>query len=77
MSLHRRFLSRFRKSQTSGAAAAGVSRRKVLSRATTPVLENLEVRQMLAITQAKFGADSDFTCIAKVIEEWAGVEMKG
>jgi hypothetical protein len=32
---------------------------------------------MLAITQAKFGADSDFTMIAKVVEEWAGVEIKG
>jgi hypothetical protein len=32
---------------------------------------------MLAITQAKFGADSDFTSIAKVVEEWAGVEIKG
>ena len=35
------------------------------------------VRQMLAITKAKFGADSDFTFIAKVLEEWAGVEMRG
>jgi hypothetical protein len=32
---------------------------------------------MLAITQARFGADSDFTSIAKVVEEWAGVEIKG
>ena len=29
------------------------------------------------ITQAKFGADSDFTSIARVVEEWAGVEIKG
>ena len=42
-----------------------------------PMVAGAAVRQMLAITQAKFGADSDFTCIAKVIEEWAGVEMKG
>ena len=35
------------------------------------------VRQMLAITNAKFGANSDFTFIAKVLEEWAGVEMRG
>ena len=34
------------------------------------------VRQMLAITNAKFGASSDFTSIAKVLEEWAGVEMR-
>jgi len=32
---------------------------------------------MLAVTQAKFGADSDFTSIAKVVEEWAGVEIRG
>ena len=40
-------------------------------------IEEAAVRQMLAITQAKFGADSDFTSIAKVVEEWAGVEIKG
>ena len=34
------------------------------------------VRQMLAVTQAKFGAQSDFTHIAKVLEEWAGVEIR-
>jgi hypothetical protein len=33
------------------------------------------VRQMLAVTQARFGAKSDFTSIAKVVEEWAGVEI--
>ena len=26
---------------------------------------------------ARFGADSDFTHIAKLLEEWAGVEIKG
>jgi hypothetical protein len=31
---------------------------------------------MLAVTQAKFGAASDFTCIAKVVEEWAGVQIR-
>ena len=34
-----------------------------------PMVVGAAVRQMLAVTQAKFGADSDFTCIAKVIEE--------
>jgi hypothetical protein len=34
------------------------------------------VRQMLAITNAKYGADSDFTNIARVLEEWAGVEIR-
>jgi hypothetical protein len=34
------------------------------------------VREMLAITKARFGADSDFTVIAKLLEEWAGVEIR-
>jgi 3-hydroxyisobutyrate dehydrogenase-like beta-hydroxyacid dehydrogenase len=42
-----------------------------------PMVAGAAVRQMLAITQAKFGPDSDFTSIAKVVEEWAGVEIKG
>jgi 3-hydroxyisobutyrate dehydrogenase-like beta-hydroxyacid dehydrogenase len=42
-----------------------------------PMVAGAAVRQMLAITQARFGADSDFTMIARVVEEWAGVEMKG
>jgi 3-hydroxyisobutyrate dehydrogenase-like beta-hydroxyacid dehydrogenase len=41
-----------------------------------PMVVGAAVRQMLAVTQAKFGAASDFTCIAKVIEEWAGVEIR-
>ena len=41
-----------------------------------PMVAGAAVRQMLAITQARFGADSDFTMIAKVVEEWAGVEIK-
>jgi hypothetical protein len=35
------------------------------------------VREMLAITRAKFGAESDFTHIAKLLEDWAGVEFRG
>ncbi|HET7885948.1 MAG TPA: NAD(P)-dependent oxidoreductase [Bradyrhizobium sp.] len=42
-----------------------------------PMVCGASVREMLAITNAKFGANSDFTCIAKVLEEWAGVEMRG
>jgi len=42
-----------------------------------PMVAGAAVRQMLAITQAKFGADSDFTSIARVVEEWAGIEIKG
>jgi 3-hydroxyisobutyrate dehydrogenase-like beta-hydroxyacid dehydrogenase len=42
-----------------------------------PMVVGAAVRQMLAVTQAKFGANSDFTSIARVVEEWAGVEIKG
>jgi 3-hydroxyisobutyrate dehydrogenase-like beta-hydroxyacid dehydrogenase len=42
-----------------------------------PMIAGAVVRQMLAITNAKFGPTSDFTSIARVVEEWAGVEIKG
>jgi 3-hydroxyisobutyrate dehydrogenase-like beta-hydroxyacid dehydrogenase len=42
-----------------------------------PMVAGAAVRQMLAITNAKFGPASDFTSIARVVEEWAGVEIKG
>jgi len=42
-----------------------------------PMVVGAAVREMLAITKARFGADSDFTFIAKVLEEWAGVEIRG
>lgn len=42
-----------------------------------PMVAGAVIRQMLAVTNAKFGPESDFTCIAKVIEEWAGVEIRG
>jgi 3-hydroxyisobutyrate dehydrogenase-like beta-hydroxyacid dehydrogenase len=32
-------------------------------------------RTLLLITQACFGPDSDFTSMAKVVEQWAGVEI--
>jgi 3-hydroxyisobutyrate dehydrogenase-like beta-hydroxyacid dehydrogenase len=41
-----------------------------------PMVAGAAVRQMLAITQAKYGAASDFTNIARVLEEWAGVEIR-
>jgi 3-hydroxyisobutyrate dehydrogenase-like beta-hydroxyacid dehydrogenase len=41
-----------------------------------PMVAGAAVRQMLAITTAKFGADSDFTNIARVLEEWAGVQIR-
>ena len=42
-----------------------------------PMVAGAVVRQMLAVTNARFGPTSDFTSIARVIEEWAGVEGKG
>jgi 3-hydroxyisobutyrate dehydrogenase-like beta-hydroxyacid dehydrogenase len=42
-----------------------------------PMVVGAAVREMLAITQAKFGPASDFTSIARVVEEWAGVEIRG
>jgi 3-hydroxyisobutyrate dehydrogenase-like beta-hydroxyacid dehydrogenase len=42
-----------------------------------PMLVGAAVRELLAITNARFGPDSDFTSIAKVVEDWAGVEIRG
>ncbi len=42
-----------------------------------PMIVGAAVREMLAVTQAKYGADSDFTVVAKLLEEWAGVEIRG
>jgi 3-hydroxyisobutyrate dehydrogenase-like beta-hydroxyacid dehydrogenase len=42
-----------------------------------PMVVGAAVREMLAITNAKFGPASDFTSIARVVEEWAGVEIRG
>jgi 3-hydroxyisobutyrate dehydrogenase-like beta-hydroxyacid dehydrogenase len=41
-----------------------------------PMIAGAAVLQMLAVTKAKFGGDSDFTSIARVVEEWAGVEIR-
>lgn len=41
-----------------------------------PMVAGSAILQMLAVTKAKFGADSDFTSIARVVEEWAGIEIK-
>jgi len=41
-----------------------------------PMVVGAAVRQMLAVTNAKYGANSDFTSIARVLEEWAGVEIR-
>lgn len=42
-----------------------------------PMVVGAAVREIVAITNQKFGPDSDFTSIARVIEEWAGVEIRG
>jgi 3-hydroxyisobutyrate dehydrogenase-like beta-hydroxyacid dehydrogenase len=42
-----------------------------------PMIMGSVVRQVLALTQAKYGPDSDFTSIARLSEEWAGVEIRG
>lgn len=42
-----------------------------------PMLAGNLVRQMLTVTKARFGADADFTSMVRVIEEWAGVEIRG
>lgn len=41
-----------------------------------PMVAGAAVRQMLAVTQARYGAGADFTEIARVLEEWAGVQMR-
>lgn len=41
-----------------------------------PMVVGSAVRQMLAVTSASFGAESDFTSIVKVVEQWAGVEVR-
>jgi 3-hydroxyisobutyrate dehydrogenase-like beta-hydroxyacid dehydrogenase len=40
----------------------------------TPV--GAAVRQMLCITNALYGSESDFTCMVRPIETWAGVEVR-
>jgi 3-hydroxyisobutyrate dehydrogenase-like beta-hydroxyacid dehydrogenase len=42
-----------------------------------PMIMGAVVRQILALTQAKYGPDSDFTSIVKLSEEWAGVQIRG
>ena len=41
-----------------------------------PMLAGALVRQILAITNARFGPESDFTNIARVIEDFAGCEIR-
>jgi hypothetical protein len=41
-----------------------------------PMVVGAAVRQFLAVTQARYGPDSDFTSMARVVEEWAHVEIR-
>lgn len=42
-----------------------------------PMVVGAAVREMLAVTNAVYGADSDFTSMCRVIESWAKVEVRG
>ena len=42
-----------------------------------PMIVGAAVREMLAVTNAMYGADSDFTSMCRVIESWAGAEVRG
>lgn len=42
-----------------------------------PMVGGALVRQILAITNSKYGPDSDFTSMARLIEDWADVEIRG
>lgn len=41
-----------------------------------PMVGGAVVRQFLAATQAKYGPNSDFTSMVRIIEDWAGVEIR-
>ncbi len=41
-----------------------------------PMVCGAMVRQMMAVTQASYGDNSDFTSVCRVIEAWAGVEVR-
>lgn len=42
-----------------------------------PMFVGAAVCQILAATNATFGAGSDFTNVARLLEQWAGVEVRG
>jgi 3-hydroxyisobutyrate dehydrogenase len=41
-----------------------------------PMVAGAAVREMLAVTNALYGSDSDFTSICRVVESWAGVQVR-
>ena len=42
-----------------------------------PMVVGSAVRQMLAVTNALYGPESDFTSMVRSVESWAGVEVRG
>lgn len=42
-----------------------------------PMVAGAAIREMMAVTNAKFGGESDFTSVARLLEEWAGIEIRG
>ena len=42
-----------------------------------PMVGGALIRQILAITNSKYGPDSDFTSMAKLVEDWSGVQIRG
>lgn len=42
-----------------------------------PMMCGSAILQMLAVTRAMYGDDSDFTSLCRVVESWAGVEVRG
>jgi 3-hydroxyisobutyrate dehydrogenase-like beta-hydroxyacid dehydrogenase len=42
-----------------------------------PMIVGSAVRQLLSAAKAQFGADADLTTMIKVVEAWAGVEVRG
>jgi len=42
-----------------------------------PMVVGAAVRQMLSITQQTFGKDADCTDLIRVVEQWAGCEIRG
>jgi 3-hydroxyisobutyrate dehydrogenase-like beta-hydroxyacid dehydrogenase len=41
-----------------------------------PMVVGAAVRQLMAVTNATFGPASDFTSVARLLESWAGIEIR-
>ena len=41
-----------------------------------PMIAGAAVRELFAIAEARFGGDADFTSVARVLEEWSGIEFR-